>query len=103
SSSSSRHKRLSHLFHRTSHTSNTSTTTTSPRWVSEKKLTELLETGGKPGNSSNPAQSPGILKVFGGALSRGANYKSVLVTPRSTAREVVREALERYGLSPEDG
>lgn len=29
----------------------------------------------------------------------GANYKSVLATARSTARQLVREALERYGVT----
>ncbi|XP_065514113.1 ras-interacting protein 1 isoform X1 [Caloenas nicobarica] len=92
-----RHKRLSNLFHR--------------GWASEKKLAELIEplgvgtvtgAGGTPQNvPSAPPQPPGILKIFGGDLSRGANYKSVLATPRSSARELVLEALERYGVTPD--
>nr|XP_047912551.1 putative per-hexamer repeat protein 5 [Anser cygnoides] len=98
-----RHKRLSNLFHR-SGGAGAAPPGAGGRWASEKKLAELAdplpeelaELGGRP-------QLPGILKIFGGAISRGANYKSVLATPRSTARQLVREALERYGLSPEEG
>lgn len=102
----SRHKRLSNLFHR----SGAAATTASAggRWASEKKLAELVvdpAPEGLAGGENPPGQRqlPGILKIFGGDISRGANYKSVLATPRSTARQLVREALERYGLAPEEG
>ncbi|XP_037230686.1 LOW QUALITY PROTEIN: ras-interacting protein 1 [Falco rusticolus] len=99
---SSRHKRLSNLFHRTTATT---TATTTGRWASEKKLVDLVDPEVLVGGDHPPGQRqlPGILKIFGGDISRGANYKSVLATPRSTARELVREALERYGLTPEEG
>ncbi|NXP43249.1 RAIN protein, partial [Leiothrix lutea] len=80
----------------------------SGRWASEKKLSDLLPaaSGGAPSSSSaaphDPQHPPCILKIFGGAISRGANYKSVLATPRCSARQLVREALERYGLNPDD-
>lgn len=99
----SRHKRLSNLFHRSGAAGS------GARWLSEKKLEELVdpepEALGAAGGDPPPGQRqlPGILKIFGGNISRGANYKSVLATPRSTARELVWEALERYGLAPEDG
>ncbi|XP_074875157.1 ras-interacting protein 1 [Buteo buteo] len=101
----SRHKRLSNLFHRSG--AGTGAASAGGRWASEKKLADLVDpvpevlVGGEqpPGQR----QLPGILKIFGGDISRGANYKSVLATPRSTARELVREALERYGLAPEEG
>ncbi|NXX87386.1 RAIN protein, partial [Urocolius indicus] len=85
------------------------------RWASEKKLAELVDPTtnqlGGNGNDGNDGaegppeqrQPPGILKIFGGGLSLGANYKSVLATPRSSARQLVREALERYGLPAADG
>ena len=41
--------------------------------------------------------APGILKVFGDHISPGSNYKSVRASTISTAQEVVRQALERYG------
>ncbi|NWU04421.1 RAIN protein, partial [Urocynchramus pylzowi] len=100
-----RHKRLSHLFHRASATSATSATSAGhqgARWASEKKLAELHDPSGDLLGSGGAASPPCILKIFGGAISRGANYKSVLATPRSSARQLVREALERYGLDPDD-
>ncbi|CAH1794336.1 unnamed protein product [Owenia fusiformis] len=42
---------------------------------------------------------PGILKIFGESIAPGANYKSVLASSRSTSQELVKEALERYGIS----
>eukprot|EP00058_Branchiostoma_floridae_P019538 XP_002605028.1 hypothetical protein BRAFLDRAFT_85170 [Branchiostoma floridae] len=40
----------------------------------------------------------GVLKVFGAMIEQGANYKSVLATRGSTARELIKEALERYSI-----
>ncbi|NXM92758.1 RAIN protein, partial [Oenanthe oenanthe] len=96
-----RHKRLSHLFQRASGAATAATTgATASRWASEKKLHEpRADLVGSPGAAPQP---PCILKIFGGAISRGANYKSVLATPRCSARQLVREALERYGLDPDD-
>ncbi|TRY85017.1 hypothetical protein DNTS_016188, partial [Danionella cerebrum] len=48
---------------------------------------------------SSHITAPGILKVFGPDICEGANYKSVLATRRSSARELVKEALSRYSLS----
>lgn len=42
--------------------------------------------------------APGVLKVFGGHVSPGANYKSVRATDLTNADEIVKEALERYKL-----
>lgn len=42
--------------------------------------------------------APGVLKVFGGHVSPGSNYKSVRATELTTAAEIVKEALERYSL-----
>ncbi|XP_057272827.1 ras-associating and dilute domain-containing protein [Pezoporus wallicus] len=52
-----------------------------------------------PAELSTQLSVPGILKIFGGNICTGTNYKSVLVTGSSGARELVKEALERYGLS----
>ena len=41
--------------------------------------------------------APGILKIFGDHVSEGSNYKAVRVSTISTAQEVVKMALERYG------
>ncbi|XP_043357101.1 ras-interacting protein 1 isoform X2 [Dermochelys coriacea] len=95
-----RHKRLSNLFHRSP---SSGAGVGGGRWGSEKKLADLINPVPEDlVELSSQPQLPGILKIFGGAISRGANYKSVLATPRSTARQLVREALERYGVAPEE-
>ncbi|KAB5523240.1 hypothetical protein PHYPO_G00150220 [Pangasianodon hypophthalmus] len=52
-----------------------------------------------PAELSTQTSAPGVLKIFGDEISAGANYKSVLATPRSSAQELIKEALERYSLS----
>ena len=70
------------------------------RWASEKKLPELAAgVAPEPPLPTRAAVPPGVLKIFASGLASGANYKSVLATERSTARELVAEALERYGLT----
>nr|KAG5713597.1 hypothetical protein BaRGS_024645 [Batillaria attramentaria] len=44
------------------------------------------------------ARAPGVIKLFGESVVRGAQYKAVLASTRSTAQELVKQALERYGL-----
>ncbi|XP_036281561.1 ras-interacting protein 1 [Pipistrellus kuhlii] len=74
------------------------------RWASEKKLPDLAAgVAPEPPLATRPAAPPGVLKIFGAGLASGANYKSVLATARSTARELVAEALERYGLAGSPG
>ncbi|XP_068439618.1 ras-associating and dilute domain-containing protein isoform X2 [Clinocottus analis] len=55
-----------------------------------------------PSELSNQITAPGILKIFGNEICEGAHYKSVLATTHSSAKELVREALERYGLGKEE-
>nr|XP_015216000.1 PREDICTED: ras-associating and dilute domain-containing protein isoform X2 [Lepisosteus oculatus] len=52
-----------------------------------------------PAELSTQSSAPGVLKIFGDEICVGANYKSVLATPRSSAQELIKEALERYSLS----
>lgn len=74
------------------------------RWASEKKLPELAAgVAPEPPLATRATAPPGVLKIFGAGLASGANYKSVLATARSTARELVAEALERYGLAGSPG
>ncbi|KAG7459379.1 hypothetical protein MATL_G00209930 [Megalops atlanticus] len=67
-----------------------------------------LPQGGRHGQGDPAAtgggapDTPGILKVYGSHICEGTNYKSVLATTRSSARQLIREALERYGLGEED-
>ncbi|XP_029294272.1 ras-associating and dilute domain-containing protein-like [Cottoperca gobio] len=64
--------------------------------------------GQAPGAADDPAELssqmsvPGILKIFGSDICQGTNYKSVLATIQSSAKELVKEALERYCLEKED-
>ncbi|XP_072298880.1 ras-associating and dilute domain-containing protein-like [Eucyclogobius newberryi] len=55
-----------------------------------------------PGELSHRRSAPGILKVFGGDICQGTHYKSVLATVQSEAKELVKEALDRYSLETED-
>ncbi|XP_019902278.2 ras-associating and dilute domain-containing protein [Esox lucius] len=55
-----------------------------------------------PAELSNQITAPGILKIFGSEICQGANYKSVLATTHSSAKELVKEALQRYGLNKEE-
>ncbi|XP_058037604.1 ras-interacting protein 1 isoform X2 [Ahaetulla prasina] len=93
-----RHKRLSTLFLRSGVGGPTGGG--GGRWASEKKLADLIDP--LPEERVKPpsqGEVPGVLKIYGGDISMGANYKSVLATARSTARQLVREALERYGVT----
>ena len=47
---------------------------------------------------STDQYAPGVLKIFGETVVSGVQYKSVLASCRSTALELVKQALERYGL-----
>ncbi|XP_030205697.1 ras-associating and dilute domain-containing protein-like isoform X2 [Gadus morhua] len=55
-----------------------------------------------PAELSSQMSAPGILKVFGSDICQGTHYKSVLATVHSSAKELVKEALERYCLEKED-
>lgn len=48
-----------------------------------------------PAELSSQMSVPGVLKIFGSDICQGTNYKSVLATTQSSAKELVREALER--------
>ena len=71
------------------------------------KYRDLDTTFSSLGASDDPAElstqlsAPGVLKVFGDSVCSGTHYKSVLATGTSSAQELVKEALERYALSPE--
>ena len=62
--------------------------------VRKKKNADKLDTS----ELSTYNLAPGILKVFGDHVSPGSNYKSVRASTISTAKEVVKQALEKYGL-----
>lgn len=100
-----RHKRLSNIFHRGTilMTGSISAGSAAGRWASEKKLSEIIDSVPEDlVELSSQKNLPGILKIFGDDISSGTNYKSVLATPRSMARELVKEALERYAVADSD-
>ncbi|XP_054938243.1 ras-interacting protein 1 isoform X2 [Physeter macrocephalus] len=107
--SGSRAKRISQLFRGSGTTGSGGTGApgtpgAAQRWASEKKLPELAAgVAPEPPLAARATAPPGVLKIFGAGLASGANYKSVLATARSTARELVAEALERYGLAGSPG
>ncbi|XP_047213253.1 ras-associating and dilute domain-containing protein-like isoform X2 [Girardinichthys multiradiatus] len=61
-----------------------------------------LQAADDPAELSSQLSVPGILKIFGSDICQGTHYKSVLATTHSSAKELVREALERYCLEKED-
>ncbi|XP_033827312.1 ras-associating and dilute domain-containing protein-like [Periophthalmus magnuspinnatus] len=61
-----------------------------------------LPTVDDPSELSHQKSAPGILKIFGSDICHGTHYKSVLATIQSEAKELVKEALERYCLEKED-
>lgn len=61
-----------------------------------------LQAADDPAELSSQVSVPGILKIFGSDICQGTNYKSVLATTQSSAKELVKEALERYCLEKED-
>lgn len=54
-----------------------------------------LQAADDPAELSSQMSVPGILKIFGSDICQGTNYKSVLATTQSSAKELVKEALER--------
>ncbi|XP_061567080.1 ras-associating and dilute domain-containing protein-like isoform X1 [Cololabis saira] len=61
-----------------------------------------LQAADDPAELSSQVSVPGILKIFGSDICHGTHYKSVLATTQSSAKELVKEALERYCLEKED-
>ncbi|KAL0151157.1 hypothetical protein M9458_053670, partial [Cirrhinus mrigala] len=53
-----------------------------------------LQATDDPAELSSQRTIPGILKIFGSDICQGTNYKSVLATSHSSAKELVKEALE---------
>lgn len=58
-----------------------------------------LQSADDPAELSSQMSVPGILKIFGSDICQGTHYKSVLATIQSSAKELVKEALERWEVS----
>uniref|UniRef100_A0A3P9HVA3 Ras interacting protein 1 n=1 Tax=Oryzias latipes TaxID=8090 RepID=A0A3P9HVA3_ORYLA len=89
----SRTKRISQLFLRGRSNSDRD------RAVGERER-ELWASSATPSSHHYlpPASSsaPGLIKIYGDALSSGANYRSLLANSHSTARQLISQVITRY-------
>lgn len=63
--------------------------------ILERKLQQFRSKDGGP-------DTGGTLKIYGESLCRDVPYKTLLLSIRDTAQQVVREMLMKYGLDKED-
>ncbi|KAJ8289916.1 hypothetical protein GJAV_G00006720 [Gymnothorax javanicus] len=89
----SRAKRLSHLFLRGRSNSDRDRT-----MGDREREVWAHSAGGSTHHYLPPASSsaPGLIKIYGDALSSGANYRSLLATVHSTARQLISQVITRY-------
>ncbi|KAK7886348.1 hypothetical protein WMY93_025969 [Mugilogobius chulae] len=89
----SRAKRLSHLFLRgRSNSDRDKAVGEKEREVWAHSATPSSHHYLPPGSSS----APGLIKIYGDALSSGANYRSLLASVHSTARQLICQVITRY-------
>lgn len=89
----SRAKRLSHLFLRgRSNSDRDRAIGDREREVWAHSATPSLHHYLPPASSS----APGLVKIYGDALSSGANYRSLLANIHSTARQLIHQVITRY-------
>lgn len=89
----SRAKRLSHLFLRgRSNSDRDRAIGDREREVWAHSATPSLHHYLPPASSS----APGLVKIYGDALSSGANYRSLLANIHSTARQLIQQVITRY-------
>uniref|UniRef100_I3K4V0 Ras interacting protein 1 n=1 Tax=Oreochromis niloticus TaxID=8128 RepID=I3K4V0_ORENI len=89
----SRAKRLSHLFLRGRSNSDRD------RAVGEKEREVWAHSAAPSSHHYLPPASssaPGLIKIYGDALSSGANYRSLLANIHSTARQLIAQVITRY-------
>ncbi|KAI5620432.1 ras-interacting protein 1 isoform X1 [Silurus asotus] len=89
----SRAKRLSHLFLKgRSNSDRDRAVGEREREVWAHSATPSLHHYLPPASSS----APGLVKIYGDALSSGANYRSLLANIHSTARQLIQQVINRY-------
>lgn len=89
----SRAKRLSHLFLRGRSNSDRD------RAVGEREREVWAHSAAPSSHHYLPPASssaPGLIKIYGDALSSGANYRSLLASIHSTARQLIAQVITRY-------
>ncbi|XP_023671228.1 ras-interacting protein 1 [Paramormyrops kingsleyae] len=96
----SRAKRLSHLFLRGRSNSDRD------RAVGDRER-ELWAHSAAPSSHHYlppaPSSAPGLIKLYGDALSSGANYRSLLAHVHSTARQLIAQVITRYTEREKEG
>ncbi|XP_061771351.1 ras-interacting protein 1 [Nerophis ophidion] len=85
----SRTKRLSHLFLRGRSNSDRE------RALGEKER-EVWASSSHHYVPPASSSAPGLIKIYGDALSSGANYRSLLANVHSTARQLIAQVITRY-------
>uniref|UniRef100_A0A8C5FAR5 Ras interacting protein 1 n=1 Tax=Gadus morhua TaxID=8049 RepID=A0A8C5FAR5_GADMO len=89
----SRAKRLSHLFLRGRSNSDRD------RAVGERERERWAHSDAPSSHHYLPPPSsttPGLVKIYGDALSSGANYRSLLANVHSTAQQLIAQVITRY-------
>nr|XP_029535007.1 LOW QUALITY PROTEIN: ras-interacting protein 1-like [Oncorhynchus nerka] len=89
----SRTKRLSHLFLRGRSNSDRD------KAIGEKEREVWAHSAAPSSHHYLPPASstaPGLIKIYGDALSSGANYRSLLATAHSTAKQLIAQVITRY-------
>ncbi|XP_064165468.1 ras-interacting protein 1 [Anguilla rostrata] len=88
----SRAKRLSHLFLRGRSNSDRD------RAVGDREREVWAHSAASSSHYMPPASSstPGLIKIYGDALSSGANYRSLLANVHSTAHQLISQVITRY-------
>uniref|UniRef100_A0A3Q2Z8H4 Ras interacting protein 1 n=1 Tax=Hippocampus comes TaxID=109280 RepID=A0A3Q2Z8H4_HIPCM len=89
----SRAKRLSHLFLRGRSNSDRD------RAVGERERELWAHSAASSSHHyvpSTTSSAPGLIKIYGDALSSGANYRSLLANIHSTARQLIAQVITRY-------
>uniref|UniRef100_A0A671Q1M3 Ras-interacting protein 1-like n=1 Tax=Sinocyclocheilus anshuiensis TaxID=1608454 RepID=A0A671Q1M3_9TELE len=89
----SRAKRLSHLFLRGRSNSDRD------RAIGEREREIWVHSATSSSHHYLPPASsnaPGLVKIYGDALSSGANYRSLLANMHSTSRQLIQQVITRY-------
>ncbi|KAA0703132.1 Ras-interacting protein 1 [Triplophysa tibetana] len=89
----SRAKRISHLFLRGRSNSDRD------RGIGEREREVWVHSATPSSHHYLPPASsnaPGLVKIYGDALSSGANYRSLLANMHSTARQLIQQVITRY-------
>uniref|UniRef100_A0A4W5NIF4 Ras interacting protein 1 n=1 Tax=Hucho hucho TaxID=62062 RepID=A0A4W5NIF4_9TELE len=89
----SRTKRLSHLFLRGRSNSDRD------KAIGEKEREVWAHSASPSSHHYLPSASstaPGLIKIYGDALSSGANYRSLLANAHSTAKQLIAQVITRY-------